>query len=323
MQLSFILFRVLTLFYTVHFCELAAACSLSGCVPNGGSAKAEEVANATMDELSSDNRTQSMVILNREKKKQSYLSFIRDSIFNRIKTNATEEYNNLNITLKSSNGTQDEMNRFLHLMTGNRTANETIDWSKDGHSLFLSTCLPDQLYQRVNWRRKMVLHFPLPVMTSAASSSLQRSVELKLFKKLMSKHNGSSISSNETGLEDIVVSIHQIPLFPIESSRGRKIFVAEKRVSPGYEGWIQFDVTPLYANHRYVTYNFATEVKALDSNDKVLDVSQVFAKENCSTRDSEAVRQQDLEPRLEIWIHNMTSTPSPSPSPATGVPAEA
>ena len=298
-------------------CDPVTPCLSVNCTLQDQRSRGEEVTNTTIDWISSDNRTQSMMLLTREKKKQSHLNFIRESIFNRIKTNATEEYNNLNLTLKSSLTTQQEMNRFLHLMTSNQTANETIDWSKRGHSLFLSTCLPDQLHQRFNSRRKMVLHFPLPAVTSAASSSLQRSVELKLFKKPV--HNSSL--NNETGMEDIAVSIYQIPLFPIESSssRGRKIFIAEKRVSPGYEGWIPFDVTHFYANSRYVTYNFATEIKALDSNDKVLDVAHVFAKENCLTRGSQS-EAVSLEPRLEIWIKNMTSTPSPA---TNGVPAAA
>lgn len=138
----------------------------------------------------------------------------------------------------------------------------------------------------------------------------------------MPPHINSSIG-NETGVGDIVVSVHQIPLFPSGSSRGRKIFITEQKVSPGYEGWISFDVTHFYANRRYVTYNFAAEVTALDTNDKVLDVSHVFAKENCYSRgwESEAGASRGLEPRLEIWIQNMTSTPSPSPT--TGIPAEA
>lgn len=302
--------------------ELTTPCNSGNCAVHHGHEVGETVpANSTMADVMSENATQSMILLNRVKKKQSYLSFIRDSIFSRIKANAVEEYNNLNLTLKSSNGSEEEMNRFLHLMTSNRTVNETIDWSKGGHSLLLSTCLPDQLHQRFKSRRKMVLHFPLTALTSAAASasSLRRSVELKLFFKRLMQHNRSNIN-NETGVRDIVVTIHQIPLFPIESnsSRGRRIFLAETRVSPEYEGWISFDVTHFYANRRYVTYNFATEVKALDLDDRALDVEQLIEKENCPSRGLHSA-QTGMEPRLEIRIEILTSTP---PSLTTGVPAE-
>jgi hypothetical protein len=283
-------------------------------------------ANSTIGDVVSDNTTQSIILLNRVKKKQSYLSFIRDSIFSRIKANAVEEYNNLNLTLKSSNGSEEEMNRFLHLMTSNRTVNETIDWSKEGHSSLLSTCLPDQLYQRFNSRRKMVLHFPLPTLTSAAaasSSSLWRSAELKLFKRPMQKqqHDNNSndgIHNNEAGMRYIVVTIHQIPLFPIESnsSRGRRIFLADARVRPEYEGWISFDVTHFYANRRYTAYNFATEVKAQDGDDRALDVEQLIEEENCPSRGLPSA-PTGMEPRLEIRIEILTSTPSPSPTTTT------
>lgn len=306
---------MLLLFQALHLipCEkgLPTSCLPANCSHSDQpSIASEKVTNTTIDDISNDNKTQSVMLQNREKKRQSHLNFIRESIFNRIKSNHTQEYSNLNLTLRNSgNGTttQEQMTRFLHLMTGNRTVNESIDWSKVGDSFFLSACLPEPLYQRFNSRRKMILHFPLPapILSLASPDSLRRSVELKLYKKPLSFLN----NSNER--QDIVVTIHQTPIFPVDSStgRGRRIYITETRASPGDEGWLSFDVTRFYTSRRYITYNFVTEVKALDANDHALDVQQVFHSENCHRHDPQSESEgTGLEPRLEIRIERNSSS---------------
>ena len=258
----------------------------------------EKVTNTTIDHISSDNRTQAMMLLTREKKKQFHLNFIRESIFKRIKANDTQEYNNLNLTTKSMNETETEVSRLLHLMTSNRTVNESIDWSKEGHSFFLSTCHPDLQNQRFKSRRQMLLHFPLPSMPATASPLVHRSVALKLFKKAANASSGSGGS--------IRVSIRQTPLLPTESgtSGGRKIFVSESSVASTAVGWVSFDVTRFYTSRRYVTNNFMTEVETVDASDAAVDVASVWEQGDCREGD---FPDQSLAPRLEIQIQNLTT----------------
>ena len=167
----------------------------------------------------------------------------------------------------------------------------------------------------------MLLHFPL-VLPAAASASVTRSVQLKLFKKALRPHNDSL----ESDLDDVAIVVHQIPLLvqpeSTAASRGSKIFMAQQKVPAQLESWISLDVTSFYASHAPSTAatasHFLTEVKVLDSGDRALPVLHFLEGEQCALPTDGTARTHDsLEPRLEVQITDISATSTAAATTAT------